>query len=264
MTQNVFLSGVLLLLSLSAWAQPAVEGSFTVRKFRCIPDSVRKAIDAADHTWPGQDIAAVSGTLWSSDGIERITVARATILIYKADSLLAYTNTDAEGRYTIYLPVGNYRLETCRNGYKSATAEVQPQRKLPFTYDVDLETVLVREIPATRTDSADTDGSFSSRISSGTPLAPARLHGTIELINNKFPLQEVEVQLYRGDEFITATNCDDGGLFKFNGLEDGKYDVIILTDRDDNSPIPDVQVLKGKIRTLDIRLKRSGKLARPR
>ena len=253
-----------LLMAPLAWSQPGgtVDGAFVIRKYRCMPDAERQKLDALERTYAGKDISAISGIISTGDEAHQRAVPRAMVLIYHADTLFDYSITDSSGRYLSFVPVGSYRLETCKEGYRLSDATAEPQRKLPAISNLRIETTL-QEQHEQHPNPPDTTGGGSFRASqqnNSSPKAPGRLRGTISLNNNDFPSDQIEVHLFREDQLVRSTTCDENGYYRFDKLEDGAYDIVIITDREDNEPIPDMLVSRGKIKVVDVTLTRTGKV----
>jgi len=240
-------------LLLGAWckAQSPLDGAFVIRKPPCITDSTKAVLDSYDRTWPGQDIATVSGFVYTQDSLLGNTVANVLVLIYSNDTLFNYAFTNLVGSYLMYLPVGSYTIKTCKKGYSPEERNITLRRAKSTERNIVINTVL----QPVGVHPESLEGIFASGEEDGeVPLAPGKVLGVIKVRQGDFPLDKVEVQLWQNDELIATSYCDGTGHYRIDRLEDGLYDLLVVTAKTTHGPLPDVIVRKGQMRVVDLTL----------
>lgn len=241
-----------------------IYGSFKVRKTQnsCIPPHLIDKVKVSDvNAQSVRKKGSLRGAVLVK-GSSRQTIPEAFVAAYLGDSLVAYTLANADGMYRFYdLPPNLYRIEVCRLGYEGSTMDGVVIKSNNITFlDVTLDRTYQTYSP-TDTFPKENIGTFRIRHrDTKTVEAPGSIRGSITLVNNKFPLDKVVVELYQNGEKVATADCSTKGQFSFGKLENGTYDVNIITDRNNNDMIPGVKVNTGKIKMIEVKLTRKGKI----
>ena len=133
-------------MQVAVLGQPPEEmGTFSIRKHRCIASQEKARIDANRAEELVEVLGAIGGLIYAEGDSILAVAAETTILFYQGDSLAGYAISDTLGNYSANLPLGNYRIETCKRRFLSHTDSITITEFLPKRLKHDLYIVPVLE-----------------------------------------------------------------------------------------------------------------------
>lgn len=248
-----------LFISLGGVAQDeehVIYGSHSMRKspVTCIPDSlIGQLFPAVLPDQQSKKCGTITGAVLV-EGSSHMTIAGAYITLWQGDEAIAVAITDEAGRY-VFPDVrnGTYSVEACRLGFvRTFREDVHVKRGTRSYADLIMGKTMGTHTP-TNGGSTDSVGTFKVRHKQTAAVnSQGTIRGEVVLVNNHYPLGNVVVELYQNGSKLQTLTCDENGAFVFKALEDGTYDLNIITDRDNNDLIPGLVVATGKVKMLTI------------